>query len=187
LSVYLTLSHQDEIRAGTAAYPSLYWDDPPIFPPKRSELIPEIPESVVDEYLANLTPDQVESSDYYHKRGHLESAISQHKRGYGLWLRDSDTAPDRQRLYHLARLDNPEAKLPPGGLAIIHGVDDDVVLVEASHRFVNKARKVLKGKQGADKVVLTLRTGGHGFDADSSWKEEWLKEALKTVVETWLE
>ena len=65
--------------------------------------------------------------------------------------------------------------------------DDDLVLAKASERFVEKAKDALKGRQGADKIVLALRPGPHGFDTEVSTKEGWLDEALKTVVETWLE
>lgn len=70
---------------------------------------------------------------------------------------------------------------------ILHGVDDDLVLAKASERFVKKAKDVLKGRQGGDKIVLALRPGPHGFDTEASLKEEWLGEVLKTAVKTWLE
>ena len=70
---------------------------------------------------------------------------------------------------------------------ILHGVDDDIVLAKASERFVEKAKDALRGRQGGDNIVLVLRPGPHGFDEDASIKEEWLNEALKTAVKTWLE
>jgi hypothetical protein len=72
-------------------------------------------------------------------------------------------------------------------LAIIHGTDDDIVLHQASERFVNKAKEVLAGRQGGDKIVLSLRPGPHGFDSESSIKEDWLDQTLKVAVQTWLE
>lgn len=187
LSVYLTLSHPDEIRAGTAAYPSLSWDNPPMLPSTRSSLLADVPESVIDEYLEKLEPGYVESSDLALQRVRLSAAITGHQRGYGFFIRDSETSPHRDRLYQLSRLEKPDAKLPRGGLVIIHGNEDDAVLPKASVRFVNKARDVLKGKQGADKVVLTVRPGGHGFDVNARLNEQWLSDALKTAIDTWLE
>lgn len=187
LSIYLILSHPDEIRAGTAAYPSLGWDNPPLLPTKRSAFVPEVPATFIDEYVSNIKPGQVSSSDLDLQRVQISSAISANQAGFKFYIRDSENSPTRDHLYQLARLEKPDARLPRGGLVILHGVDDDMVLVESSERFVNKARDVLKGKQGGDKIVLALRPGPHGFDIDSSIKDEWLDEALKTAVKTWLE
>jgi acetyl esterase/lipase len=186
LSIYLTLSYPDQIRAGTATYPQLSWDDPPIYPSSKSALMPEVPESVIDEYVANIKPGHVESSDLELRRVSLSSAISQHRRGREFWLRDSETSPCRDRLSQLARLDLPNAKLPRGGLVVIHGADDDVVLAKLSERFVNKAIETLKGRQGGDKVVLSLQPGGHGFEVDVPLKEDWLSGALKSALDAWL-
>lgn len=187
LSVYLTLSHPDKIRAGTAAYPSLSWDIPPLLPPKRSENVP--PESMIDEYLANLKPGYVESSDLELRRVQLSMTITAYQRGYGFFLRGASELPPhrQQRLYQLSRLDKPGAKLPPGGLVIIHGTDDTAVLPAASQRFVKQARERLEGRQGADKIALALRPGPHGFDVDVSLKERWLADALKGAIDAWLE
>jgi len=187
LSIYLTLSYPDQLRAGTATYPQLSWDEPFIFPPTRSDINPEVPESYIDEYLANLEPGYVESSDLEVRRVCLQEAISQHHRAPGFYTRDSADSPLRNRLSQLARLDDPETKLPRGGLVIIHGVDDDVVLPEVSERFVNKARVALKGRQGVEDLVLSLQPGNHGFDVNTPLKERWLDEALHTAVTTWLE
>ncbi|KAF7587449.1 hypothetical protein BBP40_007220 [Aspergillus hancockii] len=187
LSIYLTLSYPDQIRAGTATYPQLSWDNPPIYPSHKSALIVDVPESVIDEHVANLEPGQVISSDLELRRVSLSTAISQHRRGREFYLRDSETSPLRDRLSQLARLDLPDAKLPRGGLVVIHGVDDDVVLAKVSKRFVHKARETMKGRQGGDKVVLSLQPGGHGFEVDVPLKEEWLNEALKDALDAWLE
>ncbi|OKL61364.1 hypothetical protein UA08_03814 [Talaromyces atroroseus] len=188
LSVYLTLSQPDKIRAGTAAYPSLSWDNPPLLPAKKTENA--APESLIDEYIAKINPGQVESSDLALQRVRLSMTITAHQRGCGLFFRGaSELPPERhpERLYQLARLNTPHAKLPCGGLVILHGTEDEAVLPEASGRFVHKARETLQGRQGADKVILALRPGGHGFDVSTPLHEEWLAEALRTAVDTWLE
>ncbi|KAJ5101270.1 hypothetical protein NUU61_003492, partial [Penicillium alfredii] len=128
-------------------------------------------------------PGQIESSDLDLKRIRLQSAISQHKRGPELYARDSENSPCRGRLFQLARLDQPDTKLPRGGLVIMHGVDDGMVVPLASERFVEKARATMQGRQGGKTIVLSLRPGDHGFDVNSSLEDEWLKEALKTAVE----
>ncbi|KAE8382280.1 alpha/beta-hydrolase [Aspergillus bertholletiae] len=187
LSVYLTLSYPDELRAGTATYPQLSWDNPPLYPSRRSSLLHDVPESVIDEYVASIKPGDIESSDVEMRRVTIGSAISQHRRGRGFFLRDSETSPRRDRLSQLARLDLPDAKLPYGGLVILHGTDDDVVLARVSERFVDKARETLRGRQGSDKIVLSLQPGGHGFDVDVPLKEGWLSSALQSAVDAWLE
>ncbi|KAI7973147.1 hypothetical protein EIK77_004424 [Talaromyces pinophilus] len=187
LSIYLVLSHPDEIRAGTAAYPAIGWDNPPLLPTKRSAFVPEVPVSFIDEYVANIKPGQVSSSDADLERLQIGAAISANQAGFKFYIRDSENSPTRDRLYQLARLEKPDARLPRGGLVILHGVDDDIVLAKASERFVEKAKDALKGRQGADKIVLALMPGPHGFDTEASIKEGWLEEALKTAVETWLE
>lgn len=187
LSVYLVLSHPDELRAGTAAYPALGWDNPPLLPTKRSAFIPPVPASFIDEYIANIKPGQVASSDLDLRRVQISQALTAHQASFKFYIRDSETSPTRDRLYQLARLEKPDARMPRGGLVIFHGVDDDLVLPQASERFVAKAKEALEGRQGGDKIVLALRPGPHGFDVNSSIKEEWVSEALKTAVETWLE
>jgi acetyl esterase/lipase len=187
LSIYIVLSYPDEIRAGTAAYPATGWDNPPLLPTKRSAFVPDVPASFIDEYVANIKSGQVSSSDLDLKRLQIGAAISANQQGFKFYIRGSESSPDRQRLYQLARLEKSDARLPSGGLVILHGVDDDIVLAKASERFVEKARDALKGRQGGDKIVLALRPGPHGFDTDASLKEKWLEEALKTAVTTWLE
>lgn len=187
LSIYLVLSHPDEIRAGTAAYPALGWDNPPLLPTKRSVFIPEVPASFIDEYVADIKPGQVSSSDLDLQRLQIGAAISANQAGFKFYIRDSESSPTRDRLYQLSRLEKADARLPRGGLVILHGVDDDIVLVKASERFVEKAQDALKGRQGGDKIILALRPGPHGFDTDASIKADWLDAALKTAVKTWLE
>ncbi|KAH8703219.1 Alpha/Beta hydrolase protein [Talaromyces proteolyticus] len=187
LSVYLTLSQPDNIRAGTAAYPALHWDNPPLLPSTISAFISHVPESFIDEYLTNIKPGHVESSDLALQRVDLSSAITANQRGYGFYIRGSDASSQRDRLYQLSRLDKADARLPRGGLVILHGVDDDLVPIGASERFVDKARNILKDRQGGDRVVLSQQPGGHGFDVNASAKEQWLADALKVAIDTWLE
>lgn len=187
LSIYLTLSYPDQLRAGTAAYPQLSWDPPAIFPPSVNAMNAEVPASYIDEYLAGLSPGYVESSDLEVRRARLQFAISCHRRAPEFYTRGSEGSPYREKLFQLERLEYPETKLPRGGLVIIHGTDDDDVLAEVSERFMNKAKATLRGKQGAENLVLCLRPGGHGFDADTSFKEKWLGDALRVAINTWLE
>ncbi|KAJ5301612.1 hypothetical protein N7508_006475 [Penicillium antarcticum] len=187
LSIYLTLSYPDQLRAGTAAYPQLSWDPPALFPSSVCPENAEVPSSFIDEYLTSLPPGYVESSDLEVRRATLQFAISCHRRGPKFYTRGSEGSPHREKLFALQRLDHPDTKLPRGGLAIIHGTDDDDVLADVSDRFVSKAKVTLQGKQGVDNLVLCLRPGGHGFDVDTSFKEKWLVDALRAALDTWLE
>ncbi|KAI9042748.1 alpha/beta hydrolase [Aspergillus affinis] len=187
LAVYLTLSHPDEIRAGTAAYPSIHWDKEPLHPQTWNKNLPDLPVSVYDEYLLNMNVENIESSDRSLTRTPIAATMSRHRKGYETWIRGSDESSQSDRLFQLARLDKPDARLPRGGLVIFHGVNDESVPHQASERFVEKARDVLKNKQGGDKVVLALRPGPHGFEADAPLKEEWIDEALREAVKVWLE
>ncbi|CRG85972.1 hypothetical protein PISL3812_02975 [Talaromyces islandicus] len=187
LSVYLALSQPDQIRAATAAYPALHWDTPSLLPTKPSPILKNAPDnSFIDEYISSLKPGHIESSDLGLKRIAISSAITANRRGAEFYTRGADAVLRRGRLYQLLRLDNPDSRLPPGGLVILHGVDDDLVPIGASERFVDKSRDILKGRQGADRVVFSQRPGGHGFDVNSRLSEQWLKDALEVAVDTWL-
>jgi hypothetical protein len=61
------------------------------------------------------------------------------------------------------------------------------VPVEQSEKFVIKAREVMKGKPGGNKIVLMLQEGDHGFDVEVLLEEEWLSSHLNMAVEVWLE
>jgi fermentation-respiration switch protein FrsA (DUF1100 family) len=98
----------------------------------------------------------------------------------------AEDAP-RELRYPLKRLDQPDVKIPRGGIAILHGLQDAIVPVEQSEKFVAKAREVMKGKPGGDKILLTLREGDHGFDVEVPLEEKWLSSHLKVAVEVWLE
>jgi hypothetical protein len=52
---------------------------------------------------------------------------------------------------------------------------------------VARAREVTKGQPVSEKIVLVLQDGEHGFDSELRYEETWLKDALRTAVEVWLE
>ncbi|PYI19107.1 alpha/beta-hydrolase [Aspergillus violaceofuscus CBS 115571] len=100
---------------------------------------------------------------------------------------DDDPAhdPERSLRYPMERLDEP-VKIPRGGIAILHGREDEVVSVEDSVRFVGKAKMVLRAED-AGRVAVTVREGGHGFDSAVGLGDGWLWESLRGVVGGWLE
>jgi len=188
LSVYLAMTFPDEIRAATAAYPMFNQDSfvDGGHPERQPDEI--VPESVLIDHLKGIKPGEIVSSSTDPSRFQLTLAIDAHGKFQELYERDSDALPvHRDRLYQLRRLDHPETHLPRGGLVILHGREDAVVPVNLSERFVKVAGEKLQGRQGGDKIVLTVQEGDHGFDNDVPLEEVWLREALKVAVSTWLE
>lgn len=93
---------------------------------------------------------------------------------------------DRELRYPFEKLEQVDTSVPTGGIAIITAGRNDIVALEGSQKFVAKAREVMKGQAGADKIKLTIRHGGHGFDGDTKLEEPWLVYALEFPVEPWL-
>lgn len=190
LSVYLSLTFPDELRAGIAQYPMFNQDglieDVSTSQDAAAHDLP--PLEAVTNHLANIKPGDVVSSDTSESRFILSIAAVLHGKAGEFMERDSDASPiHRGRLSQLRRLDEPDTHLPRGGLVVLHGKEDPIVPSNLSERFVRVAREKLHGRQGADKIVLSLQKGQHGFDNPVRLEEEWLQEALKTAVSTWLE
>lgn len=67
-------------------------------------------------------------------------------------------------------------------LFIIHGLQDSVVPVEGSEKFV---QKVLE-QDLKTKVQLSLYPGDHGLDIPFNLDHPWLADGLKLVIPSWL-
>lgn len=188
LSVYLSLTFPDEIRAGTAGYPMFNQDGPVDGESSTSRPKIQPPLELVTTHLANMKPGDIVSSDPKNSRFLLGISIVVHGKQVEFIERDSDLSPlHRDRLSQLARLDRADTHLPRGGLVILHGKEDPIVPVVFSERFVRVAREKLRGRQGADDIVLSVQKGEHGFDNPVHLEEGWLQEALQKAVSTWLE
>jgi hypothetical protein len=83
-------------------------------------------------------------------------------------------------------LEEPGVGIPVGGIAIIHGQQDSVVPVAGVETFVERAREVTRGMDGNEGVLLAIRDGEHGFDAENRYSEEWLRETFKFAVDAWV-
>ncbi|RHZ52471.1 hypothetical protein CDV55_100351 [Aspergillus turcosus] len=186
LSICLGLAHADEIRAITATYPCVDMASECFRTATNSEPLPDVPASTVDDYLAKMDRSVIRSSALLPDRFDLMVAAVYYG-GLGQFYEYCAEDSPRELRYPLEWLDRPEAKIPRGGIAILHGLQDAIVPVEQSEKFVAKAREVMKGKPGGDKIVLTLREGDHGFDGEVPLEEEWLSSTLKEAVEAWLE
>ncbi|OKL61216.1 hypothetical protein UA08_03379 [Talaromyces atroroseus] len=188
LSVYLAMTYPEDIRAATAGYP-MFNQDGPVETDQTPALAPQIPESALLELQKTINAGNTVSSDDSDLRMALFHSFFRTKALlFKCYDRDSLASPvHRERLYQLQRLEQPDTKLPLGGLVILHGAQDPVVPVTLSERFVNAAREKLRGRQGADNIVLSIQEGVHGFDNTFSIEEPWLKEALATAISRWLE
>jgi pimeloyl-ACP methyl ester carboxylesterase len=182
LSLYLAMTYPDEIRACTASYPMLNQDGPV----DSTDLDDINPTSIKSRDRSQT--DSIVSSDTSEERSALTLQVIEDGTLLQYFSRDSAASPaHRERLYQLQSLKKPETRLPRGGIVIIHGLQDTLVPAKLSERFVNAARQQLNGRQGADRIVLSIQEGGHGFDTDVDLEESWLQEALQTAISTWLE
>ncbi|KAF7167263.1 hypothetical protein CNMCM5623_000625 [Aspergillus felis] len=186
LSICVGLAHADEVRATTASYPGVDMASEYFRTPTSSEPFPDVPASTVADYLARMDRSVIRSSGIPPDRFDLMLAAVYYG-GLGQFYEDGAEGSPRELRYPLEWLDRPDVKIPRGGIAIMHGLQDAIVPVEQSEKFVAKAREVIKGKPGGDKIVLTLREGDHGFDKEVPLEEEWLSSHLKEAVEVWLE
>ena len=187
LSIALALSHPEQIRACTAAYPCVDLVSEHFTAAKETPLMGIfMPESAVTDHVAQIVPGSIESSSFPPLRLDLMLGAIQNGQFIDLYERGTGGA-DRALRYPFEKLDLPHVKIPAGGIAIIHGKQDDIVPPEGSERFVAKAREATQGRPGGDKIVLTTQEGGHGFDGMTELKEEWLLDTLKQAVDTWLE
>ena len=187
LSIALSLSHPEQIRACTAAYPCVDLMSDHFTTAKETPLMGIfMPESAVTDHVAQIVPGAIESSAFPPVRLDLMLGAIQNGQFIELYERGTGGA-DRVLRYPFEKLDQKDVKIPTGGIAIIHGKQDDIVPPEGSERFVAKARGATQGRPGGDKIVLTTQEGGHGFDGMTELKEGWLLDTLKSAVDAWLE
>ncbi|CAG8025179.1 unnamed protein product [Penicillium salamii] len=182
LSISLALANTRLIRACTAAYPCVDLSAEAYSKPR--DALPfgvDTPESVFDDALASFV--DVESSAESERRLGFMLAGVQHGRFKDLY--DAGVDGEVEARYPSVKLEKNK-EVPAGGITIIHGKQDSVVPVEESEKFVVRAREVLKGKPGGDRISLTVKDGEHGFDADLRY-EGWLKDSLQGAVTAWLE
>ena len=186
LSVSLALSRPHEIRSCTAGYPCVDMTSDHFTKPSDAPLLDaSFPSSLVADYAAQVAGQSMISSAYPPARLDLMLAAVQRGQITELYERDIN-GWNRTARYPFEKLDQTDTVLPVGGIAILHGLQDDVVPIEGCERFVAEARNAMTGRPGADKIVLTGREGGHGFDGEVGLEEPWLLDHLKFALEAWL-
>ncbi|KFH41066.1 isoprenylcysteine alpha-carbonyl methylesterase ICMEL2-like protein [Hapsidospora chrysogenum ATCC 11550] len=185
LSLVSALSHRDRIRAALASYPATDIESRK-FTVRDSDNPPfgqNVPEEVVTAGLeAYESGNPVSSTSDPARLGFAVGLIEHGKMGR-LFARGNP----RDDLYPMKSIEKPGARIPRGGLAIVHGKQDSVVPASDTERFVARAREVFKGAPGGDKIVLAMREGEHGFDTVVRYEEQWIRDTFKDAVETWLE
>lgn len=181
LSLHLGLSHPNEIRAVTAAYP-LVDAASPHFTGQYTKVVfnqPEVSKETISSYLSETEHQETKklvSSDPLLQRGALMFGLVQH----GLF---GDLFPIHQRgLFPLLRLADG-ARFPRGGVLVWHGREDSVVPVEGSLKLQEAA-----SEHDPDlDLRLVLREGEHGFDHSANIDDKWAAEALSSCVTSWLQ
>ncbi|KAK9236663.1 Alpha/Beta hydrolase [Lipomyces kononenkoae] len=189
LSIQTALSHADQIRVCTASYPVVDIEDPFFSTAFEKNILgtPQVPESVITDHIAKLVPGSVVSSAVPPERIQLMFGFVQQGRLLEFIQRGAISEEDIKKLIPMRRIEDDDAKLPVGGLFINHGIQDTAVPVAGSKKFIAKIQAVMKGKQGADNVTLTLQDGEHGYDAQTTLDEGWVQDGLTSVVSAWLE
>jgi len=169
LSIQLAMNHPAKIRACIAEFPCLDFKSPHFS--GIGSGMPAGTFSLVDQHLATVGKN-IASSDMNLSRFPLINAMIQEGRLL-------DFFGDDPRLFPLQRVEAGD-DIPP--LFIIHGLNDSIVPVDGSTKFV---KLLLEKKPGAE-VHLTVQPGEHGVSIPFGVDHPWLAEGLKLVTEKWL-
>ncbi|WQF89350.1 Putative alpha/beta hydrolase-3 [Colletotrichum destructivum] len=180
LGIMMGLTHADEVRAVTAAYPCVDMaDDHFTKGTAKPPFGMDTPRGVLDEHYEKMRRGEVPavvSEDAGLARGALMLAAIQH----GGFARLFPLA--KRHLFPLERL-RDGARFPRGGVFVWHGQQDSVVPVGGALRL----EKVVREVDPELDFRLTLRDGEHGFDQHAKLDDAWLEEGLRGPVRAWLE
>ena len=189
LSLILSLSHSDKIRATTAAYPMVDLKDRWYTKHFEKHLFdaPMLPESIYTEHVAKIKAREATASKDGETKKVVISADPRFERGplmfvmfqQGLFTKYIDE--NTNRAFPLERLQAGE-KFPTGGVFIWHGEGDSVVPTEESRKLVRKIKDV----QPDVRCTLAERPGDHGFDGETKLDEQWMKDGMDPLVKAWL-
>ncbi|RMZ82862.1 hypothetical protein DV737_g1898, partial [Chaetothyriales sp. CBS 132003] len=189
LSLVLSLSHADQIRATTAAYPMIDIKQPWFSEAYEKHLfdVPQLPKSIYLEHIESIKAQEgvagndgqskkvVASSDPKFDRAILMFAFVQH----GLYPAYFDSSSNIA--YPLERIEAGQ-RFPKGGVFVWHGSEDSVVPIEQSRSLAKKVKEL----QPDAKFLLTERPGDHGFDGEAKIDDDWLRDGLNPLVDAWL-
>lgn len=188
LSLYLALAYPEEIRSASAAYPGLALNAESFTKPRANPPFNNnTPESVVEENFKSVVLGTPKSSVTSVERLMYMLGAIQHGYLSKYYERGAEDVPV-EVLYPMARFDDPEVKVPRGGIALLHGRQDSVVPLGDVEKFVERANEVLEAQSGDHgNVTLTVRAGEHGFDSVIRLEEAWLQDAMRKAISVWLE
>lgn len=191
LSVYTALSHPDEVRACTAQYPFLDVDGAIARKPAPpSKLFAAVPEAVFDEHMAGVGKARAAGGSSVL----VSSSLSDQRAALMCSMHAAALIPrffaqgpgPRERKYLIDKIARPDTKIPRGGIVIVHGRQDDIVLIDGTEQFVARGKAARQGN-GDDSIVFVETDGGHIFDVQSTTlDDEGLRHALKHALDTWL-
>ncbi|KAJ5738483.1 hypothetical protein N7493_001638 [Penicillium malachiteum] len=187
IGLYLAFAYPTEVRSAAIAYPfinpgSKAFSSPRLDPPFNQR----IPESLTQENMKTVALNTTKYSIRAPASLNFMLAAIQHGAITEMYERGSEGVP-REVLYPMMRVQRPDFKIPQGGIAIIHVRHDSVVPLGDVKEFVARVKEVTKALPGYEKVTLTVQDGEHGFDSNISYQMPWLAEAIKPVVDAWLE
>ncbi|KAJ6031411.1 hypothetical protein N7540_002143 [Penicillium herquei] len=186
IGLYLAFAHPTEIRSAAIAYPFVNPGSKAFTSPRAEPLFNmRIPESLLQEAMKSISLDTAISSISTPDRLGFMFAATQYGAITGMYERGSQDF-QREVLYPMVRVEQPNFQIPQGGIAIVHGRQDSVVPVGDVEEFVARVKEVTKGLSGDEKVILTVRDGEHGLDTNIPYEQPWLREAIKAAVDAWL-
>jgi acetyl esterase/lipase len=178
LSIQSGFARPDLVKAIVATYPMLDFDPAVYTHEGRKPILgsPEFPASVVTDHIesmpkgANGKPIPVSHND----PPRLQLCFASAQQG-----RIPEFLGDDPMLRPLERLE--KEKLDPI-LLIAHGEDDSAVPISGSYKFLEKIGKL----QPDARVTLKTQKGEHGFDAETTLDDAWLRDSLEPITKAWL-
>ncbi|KAF2484923.1 Alpha/Beta hydrolase protein [Neohortaea acidophila] len=128
---------------------------------------------IADKHVAEIEGRPVVTSAFPPERTPLVVSAMQHGL-LGQWLGEDSS------LYPIDLLDTEKIDTP---IWILHGLEDNVVPIEGTYRFVHKLRTT----SPANKIHLTYEPGMHGFDneANATLDTEWVRSGLTFIGDFW--
>ncbi|KAI9735952.1 MAG: hypothetical protein M1834_001418 [Cirrosporium novae-zelandiae] len=128
-------------------------------------------DSLLDRYVNNLRPGAIRLSSLPLELLDVLEAMAQEDR-HREFIGTDD------KLYLIKSLER--AKSVPA-MWVIHGKADSILLVECSEEFARKLEEL----HPETPMLLTLRSGGHGFDTLTTINNVWVQEGCDFVGNYW--
>lgn len=177
LAIQSGLTRRDLVKAVVAAYPMTYIDSPwycVASTTKSPNGAPQIPKAVFEEHVKNTPEGKIVTGAFPPERLPLTLSILQSGGFVGL---GNDDSLFIDRVLQKTSIDEDFPHL-----FLFHGTEDRAVPCDEAQRFVEK----WADKFGKGSVVGKFVDGDHGFDAETSLDDPWMKEGLAGVTKAWI-